>query len=204
MKNTIYIIGILMFTASCQGNKTASSEADVKWLNDSLTMDSLYGAKSYTTGVLDSVLPFFAKKNDTIPAAKRFDPVYQSVYLKQKNDRQYTLVYNAITSDSFNYFLIRRLEPSIKNDKYSALCGRFKRLSSGAIDTATFEELFWTWKMPFNELNKKSVRLFNATIQGKDLKPYIPGKENDLYIMFPDANVSYNKKSKTWMGNSEF
>ena len=193
-----------MFMASCQGNKSASSEADAKWVTDSLTMDSNYGPKPYTTGILDSVLPFIAKKHDTMPAAKRFDAAYQPYYLNQKKDRQYSLIYSALSSDSFNYFLIRRLEPSIKNDKYAAICGRFKRLSSGAIDTATFEELFWTWKMPLRELNKKSAILFNAVVLGKDLKPYIPGRENDLFIMFPDANVSYNTKTKTWMSKSEF
>jgi hypothetical protein len=204
MKKILYVIGILVFMYSCQNNASSSESTDNSWLTDSLTMDSLYGSRSNTSGVLDSVLPFFAKRHDSIPAARRFDTTYSAFFAAQKKDRQYSLVYTAATADSFSYFLIRRLEPSIKNDKYAALCGRFKRLSSGAIDTATYEELFWTWKMPFNELNKKSVTLFKAVIQGKDLKPYIPGKENDLYIMFPDANVSFNTKSKTWMSKSEF
>ena len=204
MKNTIYIIGILILTASCQGNSSASSKADAKWLTDSLTMDSLYGSKSYNTGIMDSVMPFFAKRHDSMPEARRFDAAYKSFYLIQKKDRDYNLIYSAVTPDSFNYFLVRRLEPSMKNNKYAAICGRFKRLSSGAIDTATYEELFWTWKMPLNELNKKSAILFNAAIQGRDLKPYTPGKENDLYIMFPDANVSYNPQTKTWKTNSKF
>ncbi len=138
-----------------------------------------------------------------MPFNERFDSAYKSHFSRQKTEKQYSIIYAGMSENGFNYFMLRRLEPSIKNDKYAVLCARYKRNASGAMDTSTFEELFWTWKMPLNELNPKAALLFKLAIQQKELKRYMPGRENDLYIMFPDGNAYYDQKNKVWKTATE-
>lgn len=203
MKNFFYIAGILIVISSCQGSASSSSESSNNWLSDSLFMDSAYSPSSLSDGFIDSVMPFIAKKHDSMNFNERFDSAYKSHYTRQKTDKQYQIIYSGNSSNGYSYFMLRRLEPSMKNDKYAVLCARFKRNASGLMDTATFEELFWTWKMPLKELNPKAALLFRLALKQKDLKNYMPGKENDLYIMFPDGNASYDQKNKVWKTAAE-
>lgn len=198
MKQFAYIFGILLVISSC-GNKNASgSETNSKWLTDSLSMANAYKPMPNSDQFLDTLMPFIAKKHDSMPFERRFDAAFKPHFDLQKTEKDYRILYSGTGKDGFYYMMLRRLEPSIKNDKYAVLCARFKRHASGFMDTSSFEELFWSWKMPLNELHPKAAKLFKMAIEQKDLKPYMPGKENDLYIMFPDGNASYDQKNKIW------
>lgn len=198
MKHIAYIFGILIVISSC-GNKNSSvTESNSKWLSDSLSMANAYKPMLNSNLFLDSLMPFIAKRHDSMPFERRFDLVFKPHFDLQKTEKDYRILYSGYGKDGFNYIMLRRLEPSVKNDKYAVLCARFKRIASGLMDTSSFEELYWTWKMPLNELHPKAAKLFKMTMEQKDLKPYMPGKENDLYIMFPDGNATYDQKNKVW------
>lgn len=203
MKYSFVFLITISVLISCQHSLNQRSEANEKWVSDSLSMVNTYPPSQDADRLLDQMMPFIGRKQDSIPFKNRFNSLYQAYYKQHKEERQYKVLYHFVDKDSAEYMMVSRLEPSIKNDKYAATCVQFKRLSNGAIDTATFEELFWTWKMPLNELHPKGAKLFKTVVSHQDLQPYMPGKEDDLYIMFPDANVKYDRRSKTWMPKNQ-
>lgn len=203
MKRLLIIgVGLLSLLACGPGKNEGKVKGDSSWLKDSLQMDSLYNISKFHSEpqiLLDSVLPFFAKLHDSIPKERRFDTLYKSYMDIHKTEKKYEWMYYYPSSDSFTYFMISRLEPSMKSDKFSSMCARFKRSGNGSVDTSTYEELFWTWKMRKSELNLKSAELFKAAIQKKDLSVYLPEKTgDDEWIMFPDGKAYFDKVSKTW------
>ncbi len=196
MKVFISVLVITIIAASCNQSNTNSKTAD--WKTDSMEMVKLYGPKPSQEIVLDALMPFIAKKHDSIPNAKRFDVAYKVYYEAQKSERQYKILYSGIAKDSSHVLMVSRLEPSIKNDKYASVCIKYKLNSSGTVDTSTYEELFWTWKMLMNDLYPKSAKLFRKVINNEDLNKYYPGEGREEYIMFPDGNAYFDKSSKTW------
>lgn len=192
-----------LFLVSCGGGnkgKNESKGADATNAIDSAYMADKYGAHKLGIagdGVLDTLLPFFVKLHDSIPFERRFDAIYRHYMKSQKIERKYKLEYHALGKDGFDYFMVSRLEPSMKGDKYSSMCFRISREMS-QLDTSTYEELFWTWKMRLPELHKKSAFLFKKQVEDGDVSAYYPAKSEEEYIMFPDGNAYFNKVSKTW------
>lgn len=199
MKN-IWIALILFFVLqACNNNKTTKEQSS--WQSDSLAMSEKYSPALYkldSGALIDTLLPFFAKLHDSIPFAKRFDTVYRHFMNVHKVERDYKLLYFTKAKDGYNYIMISRLEPSIKSDKYSSLCARYKNNINGAIDTSSFEEVFWTWKMKWPELMKKSALLFRTLIEKGSVEAYLPENSEEEYIMFPDVNSHYDVIDKTW------
>lgn len=161
---------------------------------------SQYAISEYSInydGLLDTILPHFSKLHDSIPESQRFLPKNKHYMLVHKVERQYQWLHYVQAKNGYCYFMVSRLEPSIKNDKYASICGRFKRNAMGAIDSASYEELFWTWKMKLPELKEKSLVLFSTMVETGNVNAYLPEvKEN--WVMFPDKNVTYDKTSQTW------
>lgn len=191
----------VLFLLACSPSVKSGDEQSIH-AKDSSEMYAAYGIQKAgidSIGTWDTLLPFFAKLHDSIPYKKRFDSVYSAFMKVHKKERKYQWLFYAKKVDSFDYFMISRLEPSIKSDKYSALCARFKRLSDGRIDTSSFEELFWTWKMLLPELKRKSAVLFKERLKSDDMKAYLPENSEEEYIMFPDIHTRYDKRSKSWM-----
>lgn len=149
-------------------------------------------------GVLDTIIPHFAKNHDTIPVALKFSPKFKFYYDLQKQERNYQWLNYTEAEDGYSYFLIKRDEPSLKRDKFIAICGRFKRSKNGSIDSASYEEIFWTWKMRVEPLKEKALTLFEKAVEGKSLADYTPEKSKDEWIEFPGNGVYYDKSSQSW------
>lgn len=196
MKVFISVLIITILAASCNQSKSKTDVSD--WKKDSLEMMKAYGPNPSQGTLLDVLMPFIAKKHDSIPNASRFDSIYKAFYDGQKLERQYKIMYSGIGKDSAHYLMVSRLEPSIKNDKYASVCIKYKLNGNGLVDTSTYEELFWTWKMLMSELNPKSAELFRKAIKNEDLSQYYPGEGKEEYIMFPDGNAYFDKSSKSW------
>lgn len=166
-------------------------------------MDSLYGPQLLSnkgTQLVDSLLPFFAKLHDSIPDNRKFDTLYRKAIAQHRVERQLELLYSGKGKDGRTYFVITRLEPSLKKDKYSALCASFRRHSDGSPDTSSYQEVFWTWKLKKEELYPKVRLLFKETLAGESLRKYYPQYSNEEYIMFPDERVAYDTINKSWRG----
>ena len=166
--------------------------------NSSKAKHDLSNYKVNYEGVLDTIIPHFAKKHDTIPSASIFSPKFKWYYDQQKQERNYKWLNYTEAKDGYSYFLIQRDEASIKRDKFIAICGRFKRMQDGRIDSATYEEIFWTWKMKIEQLTEKAPILFGKAVDGESLADYTPEKSKDEWIEFPGNGVYYDKVSQTW------
>ena len=175
-------VGVLFFTA-CN-----SSESNY----------ALSAYKNNFDGLMDTILPYLAKGHDTIPKSSRFEAQFKHYYDQQKVERNYQWMHYFEAKDSYSYFAIQRDEPSMKRDKFLAICGRFKRNNLGSVDTSTYEELFWTWKMKAEDLKPKVLELFSKVVKGESLDAYTPEKSKGEWIEFPGNGVSYHQKSKSW------
>ena len=166
--------------------------------NSSKSKHDLSNYKVNYDGILDTILPHFAKNHDTIPSALKFSPKFKCYYDIQKVERNYQWMNYAEAKDGYSYFLIKRDEPSMKRDKFIAICGRFKRTENGRIDSSSYEEIFWTWKMKVEQLNEKAQVLFEKATEGKSLADYTPERSKDEWIEFPGNGVYYDKAVQAW------
>ncbi len=150
-------------------------------------------------GMMDTLLPFFARLHDSIPTEQRFSSEYKAYMDQHKKENDYRFLYYAEHSDSFVYVMISRKEASIKNDKLSALCARYRRDASGRIDTSGFEELFWTWKMKREQLIEKSEVLFSEILKNGNVDKYLPENSEGEWVEFPGNGVYYDRVSHIWL-----
>ncbi len=148
-------------------------------------------------GVLDTILPYFASLHDSIPADQRFLLKNRHYMMVHKIERLYEWMHYT-EKDGYSYFMVSRVQPSLKKDKFLSICGRFKRDKNGRIDSASFEELFWTWKMKKDSLLIKSDTLFSAMVETGDIERYTPEKSNGYWIEFPSRFVYYDKATQSW------
>jgi len=165
-----------------------------------------YPLSAYTIdydGVLDTIMPHFAGLHDSITGAQRFLPKNKAYMKVHKQERQYEWLHYT-EKEGYAYFMISRLQPSIKRDKYSAICGRFQRDKNGAIDSASYEELFWTWKMKKDSLFVKSAKLFKTVVETGDISQYTPEKSAGYWVEFPSRYVYYDKPSQTWKAKASY
>lgn len=61
-----------------------------------------------------------------------------------------------------------------------------------------YAEAFWMFKMPEEELQVKSLFLFNLYTRGEALEPYYRMNRGTDYIEFPDHQVFYDKRTRKW------
>lgn len=153
-----------------------------------------YLTENETTVLLRNIIPYNAKLPKGYTYKNRFDKQLDTFYTEEMHKYKLEKYYTS-QKDSFSYFLITRVAPSIY-EKRIAIGGRFTKDTSGKIKN--YEEAFWTFKMKPNQLQKISDTLFNDYVNGKDLSPYQIGKMEDAWIEFPDRNYFYNKVEQRW------
>jgi hypothetical protein len=94
------------------------------------------------------------------------------------------------------YYLVSRVAPSIYQ-KRVAIGGKLRRNEQGEI--VYFEEIFRTWKMVEEELERKSEFLFFEMLEGKPLDAYYPEQSPDEeYIEFPNRETHYDTLERRW------
>ena len=149
-------------------------------------------------GLLDTIMPHFAKLHDSIAESQRYLPKNRAYMVAHKLERGYKWLEYTEARDGYSYFMIRRNEPSLKHDKYAAICGRFKRDAKGRMDSASYEEIFYTWKMKEDSLAMKSPILFKTAVEGGKLDSYMPEHSAGFWIEFPSGKVYYDKARQKW------
>jgi hypothetical protein len=103
-------------------------------------------------------------------------------------------------NDGYTYFCLFRIAPSLVVKKV-ALAGRLKLSSNGSIEY--YEEIYRTWKMLPDELEKKNDLLFSMLLKGEDLSPYYNHNSGDEeWIEFPDKNIHFDTNLRKWIGLS--
>ncbi len=181
--NRLYIIALIAFFSACSNSKQSTLIEDYAIDKDSLMMQ---------------IVPFIAKLHDSISNQGRFLDKNRSYMESHIIERQYQWLNFYTDKDSWSYFQVSRLEPSLKNDKFSAICGRFKMNATNSVDSSSFTEIYWTWKMREEQLKVKSSKLFDLVINKQSILPYQYPQANEDWIEFPSDKVYYDSNTKTW------
>lgn len=180
------ILLILLF--SCSQNKSDKHDAN-KHLSEDEKQLFVYDIIRYT-GKLVSKASHSSKFN------QEFDMDYWSLA------REHSLDFLHIDNNSNRtYFSISRLAPSIHIRKVS-IGGYLVRNESREI--VEYVEVFRTWKMPVDELNTKTAKLFDLLVYGKDLSRYMPDNVyGNEYIEFPNATTYFDSNKRLWVSTLE-
>ncbi len=182
--NKLYLTLFLAFFSACSNSKQSTLIEDYALDKDSLMMQ---------------LVPFIAKLHDSISNQNRFLDKNMSYMESHIIERQYQWLNFYTDKDSWSYFQVSRLEPSLQNDKFSAICGRFKLNAKNIIDSSSFTEIYWTWKMREDLLKVKSSKLFDLVISKQSILPYQYPQASEDWIEFPSDKVYYDSNTKTWM-----
>ncbi|MFM7329026.1 MAG: hypothetical protein ACKO3B_09880 [Bacteroidota bacterium] len=143
--------------------------------------------------LLWSVIRYVGRLPEGTVIGDRFSPRYDSFYREQVSFHRLDAY---LESGDKYYFLISRRAPSLY-EKRVATGGYVMYGEGGTIKD--YEELFRTWKMNPDSLERRGVFLFDRMVRGEDLKAYETRNiGNTDFIEFPDAQTWYDKQSRSW------
>jgi len=144
------------------------------------------------TELMNKIIRYVARAPEGLTFEERFYPAYDTFYLKQAALHKFEAYY---INGNEHYFLVSRRAPSLA-DKRVATGGRFT-LKSNEINA--YEEVFRTWKMVPDTLQKRGLFLFEKMVQGESLVAYQTKNSNGTeYIEFPDDITYYDKTARRW------
>lgn len=123
---------------------------------------------------------------------QKFDKKYDTYY--QEEMQKYQVKNYYIAPDSTHYFLVTRPAPSLYEKKV-AIGGRI-RYENGEL--SEYEELFRTWKMKEEELQRKSEILFAAMVEKGNVDEYLPHHTQEDWVEFPDNKNYFDVASRRW------
>lgn len=169
---------ILLLLSSCKNNSYEPAKYLSKGEQDSL----IYHVIRYSARLAP-------RSNHQI----KFNPEFDEYYRAVATDYDIRAYY--ITPDSTHYFLMTRVARSITPMRESIGC---KMIYGPHHEIKEYEEVFRTWKMPEEELNKKFPMLFEKMVKGESLEPYYPKNAGSKYIEFPDARFYFDKEQRKW------
>lgn len=174
--------GILLFTACNKQN-----------------LESISPDKSLTKSAQDSIKLEIVRYIGKLPGNANYDSRFDSSfneYYSELSD-QHKIEFYHINDKQVQYFLLSRVAPSL-SEKYVAIGGKLKRDQAGNIEH--FEEVFRTWKLPYDEMKTTSEILMRKMIKEEDLSAYYTeNQKNKYFIEFPDKDVHYNVELKRWV-----
>lgn len=140
------------------------------------------------------VARYVAKAPRRVSDSLKFDTIYDEHYAKQALQLD-LMAYFIDKRTQTHYFLIGKIAPSIQ-PKWVATGGKLRYDEKGNL--IDYEEIFRTWKLPRKELEERALYLFDLMVRGEDLSPYYTATAGFNYIEFPDENVYFDKKARTW------
>jgi hypothetical protein len=181
MKKTAdkWLLFIIIIFSACQDKVQYNPE---KYLSPEAQQQFLYKISRYT-----------AKLPKRVSHQEKFNAKYDHYF--REEIKKYRVQQYYIAADSTHYFLINRPAPSLYQ-KWVAIGGRLRYDQSGNI--AAYEEVFRTWKMKEDDLNKKGYTLFETLIETGNVTAYLPDKTEDEWVEFPDARNYFDTASRRW------
>jgi len=142
---------------------------------------------------LNRIGRYMAKLPKRVYHDAKFDSRYDSYY--QDEMKKYEVEKYFITPDSTHYFMVSRPAPSL-HEKRIAIGGRLRYAANG--DLVAYEEVFRTWKMQKDELERKSSILFKTMLEKGHVDDYLPHKTEDEWVEFPDQRVYFDTTARRW------
>lgn len=144
--------------------------------------------------VMTKLIRYVGRKPEKATDSTKFLAKHDEHYVEQVASHKLNLYFIADNGDQF--FLISRRAPSI-HVKHVATGGRFKMNEVDSL--IEYEEIFRTWKMPYDTLMNRGGLLFDKMVKGESLEAYLTKNSGGVeYIEFPDDNVYYDKQSRKW------
>lgn len=185
MKFIFSIIAFALFFTACKQEKdykprtylTENEEVELKSKLVYYLAKLPKGAKQETK--MDSIFAEYYKKVIDIH-------LLEAYYIDEKTNE--------------HFFLIKRKAPSLY-DKYVGLCGKFTP-GEGEFGFASYQELFWTFKMKEDDFTEKAFFLFDYAVNGGDLGKYYPQNtyllNDEEWIEFPDQKNRFLIDKRRW------
>jgi hypothetical protein len=142
--------------------------------------------------LLTNVIRYIGKEPPKTGTANKFDKAFDKYYLDLASRARLVYYYK---KNDYQYFAISQPAPSLV-EKRHLTGGRFKEQDGHITD---YEEIFRTWKMVPDTLQKRSYVLFDKLVKGESLEPYLTKNSNGVeYIEFPDHRTYYDKEERRW------
>ncbi|MBL7872865.1 MAG: hypothetical protein JNM78_14710 [Cyclobacteriaceae bacterium] len=143
--------------------------------------------------ILFKSIRYSAKLPPTSNHDNKFDTTFDSYYKRAAAD--YSFINLSKSKDGSYAFLISRPAKSI-TPMFEGIGGRFKLDENDSL--IVYDEVFRTWKMPFNDLVERGGFLYSRMINGEDLTLFYSINAGDKYIEFPDDRFTFDKKLRRW------
>ncbi len=144
--------------------------------------------------VMSKIIRYVGRKPDKATDSTKFLSKHDEHYLAQMAKHKLNLYF--VNDEKDHFFLISRIAPSI-HVKHVATGGRFKMSEMDSL--VEYEEIFRTWKMPYDTLMNRAGLLFDKMVKGESLESYFTKNSGGVeYIEFPDDNVYYDKQARKW------
>lgn len=181
MKNIIFICFLVYGIMSC--TNTNSDAYDPLKVATTSEQDSL---------MLSIIIYTDEHTPDSINAANRFETKNKSFFAGLTS--KYKFKYLTKNADGqYKYFIYKKARGT--EDMFVGMCGKFSVSEENKITELT--EAFRMWRMTKEELNKKSLEVYEAFVENKSLEAYI-NSEDKHYIEFPNEHVAYDALTHEW------
>lgn len=177
-KKYLYFIFLLILICGCESDKYNPS----KYIQKDKEQELIYSVIRYA-----AKLP--PNSNHELKFDPSFDPYYKTVAAEFRIGAYY------IDADSTHYILFIKPARSVVPMNESIGC----KITFDKNDSiAVYEEVFRTWKMPEETLNKRFPILFDKMVKGESLEPYYSKNSGDQFIEFPDDRFYFDKEERKW------
>jgi hypothetical protein len=175
----IYYIFLIVLLAQCAPQDKSDPQT---YFDRSNQADIIYKSIRYS-----AKLPPYSNHEN------KFDTTFDDYYHRVAAD--YTFMNLSKNQDGSFQFLISRPAKSI-TPMFEGIGGRFKLDKTDSL--IMYEEVFRTWKMPFNELKERGTFLYDRMVNGEDLTLFYSKNAGDKYIEFPDDRFTFDKELRRW------
>lgn len=142
--------------------------------------------------VLATIVRYAVKPPENVKADERFSKEYDGYYKERARACRLERYYK---DGSVEYFLISQPAPSLIEKRHAT--GGLLEMVDGKL--VRYEEVFRTWKMIPDTLQRRSYLLFDKMVKGESLERFrTKFTAPEEYIEFPDDLTWYDGKDREW------
>jgi hypothetical protein len=142
--------------------------------------------------LIESVVRYISKPPKGVGNEAKFNASYNEYYQEKASQLGLERLYK---KDETLYFLITQPAASVV-EKRNATGGKLIVDQQGNL--RLYEEIFRTWKMVPDTLQKRSTLLFEKMVRNEALNHYYPEITGDQYIEFPDEKTYFDVANREW------
>ena len=140
-----------------------------------------------------SVIRYVGRTPEGVSPETRFQPRYDTFYREQVGFHRLDAYWE---DGEKHFFLISRRAPSLYERRVAT--GGYVQYGEGG-SIRDYEEVFRTWKMEPDTLQRRGLVLFGKMVGGEDLSGYETRNiGNTDWIEFPDERTRYDKQARSW------